>query len=530
MPQPAYVRVAATLKQMNNSEAFPVVEGEGVWIKTKESPETWENVQDLFDNQELGGLKDPTAANKILKSANGETAGTYVWQEADASLANFDNTSTDFQSGSDVSTAIGNALTADFGANHDVGDIVLNNSGSGSVQVGPDASGITLAAAAGASTILVGGSTASSNVTITSSDVKIHNVSVATTSDVSTSISTAMSGALGANYASGELAVNQITLTSASPAHTTVIGPAQITIDGTRVATMTDIAGVQWTVSVLSQLPQQGEERVLYLIPNSGGPSQDIYEEYIWVVIDNTTNPVTYGFEKIGDTKISLAASDITYSNIAQTGVTNVAGSLDQLITDFATLNEAIDLTIKSYTMSGSALEVVKGTTIAAEALTFSWTVNKPLTAITFDGASLATSATSAKNSAPVTATKTFTLNITSGSQTASKSITVNFRDRVYYGSAATGTYDSSFVLGLSNNTLKSSYSGSYPITVATNQYGFIAFPSAINAPSTCKIGGFDTEMVLAGTFDVVVNANNTTEYKLYRTANHSLGSLTLVY
>ena len=351
-----------------------------------------------------------------------------------------------------------------------------------------------------------------------------------TSSDVSSAIGTALSTTLGSNYASGQFEANSITLTSTSPSSTVSILPSGISINGSAVATQADIQGVTWTVSVVNALPAQGVERVLYLLADSSGSSPDLYEEYIWVVVDSTTNPATYGYEKIGDTHISLAASDITYTNVAQTGVTNVAGSLDQLISDFATLNNAIALSIRSYTVSPSTLEYEKGTQIAPNSLTFAWTFNKPLTELMFNGASLPVSTTSMQNEFQVDTTTGFTLAGAAGSQQVQRTITIKFLDSVYYGSSATGTYNSAFVRALSNSILKENYRGNYPITVATNEYGFIAFPSSFNAPTICKIGGFDTEMELAGTFNVTNASGSTAEYKLYKTINSSLGSLTLVY
>ncbi len=469
------VRVADTIKPMG-AGTYPVAEAENLTIETDKTLHTKKTIQELYDDQELGGLKDPTAANKMLVSK--EVSGDLVWSEVDADNDELGN-SAGYQTSSDVSSAIGTALAADFGANHASGQIVLNSSNAGSIQVGPTATGVTVTGGSSGSSITVGGPLAASNVTITSTGIAIN---------------------------------------------------------GDAVATQADIAGIQWTVSVVSSLPATGAERILYLVP-SGGSSGDIYEEYIWVVTDSTTNPPTYGYEKIGDTQLSMDASDITYANVSQTGVDNVADSLDTIITDtqdihnqLDILNAAIDLVIKSYTMSPATTDYEKGSTIAANDLTFTWSVNKPLSALTFDGTSLAVSATTAKNSAEVSTNKTFTLSATAGSQTASKSISIRFLDPVYYGSSATGTYDSSFVRALSNSALKASYPGSYAITVATDQYGFIAFPTYMNAPTKCKIGGFDTEMETAGTINVTNASGHAEEYILYRTTNPSLGSITLVY
>ena len=278
------VRVADTIKPMG-AGTYPVAEAENLTIETDKTLHTKKTIQELYDDQELGGLKDPTAANKMLVSK--EVSGDLVWSEVDADNDELGN-SAGYQTSSDVSSAIGTALAADFGANHASGQIVLNSSNAGSIQVGPTATGVTVTGGSSGSSITVGGPLAASNVTITSTGIAIN---------------------------------------------------------GDAVATQADIAGIQWTVSVVSSLPATGAERILYLVP-SGGSSGDIYEEYIWVVTDSTTNPPTYGYEKIGDTQLSMDASDITYANVSQTGVDNVADSLDTIITDTQDIHNQLDILI----------------------------------------------------------------------------------------------------------------------------------------------------------------------------------------
>lgn len=58
---------------------------------------------------------------------------------------------------------------------------------------------------------------------------------------------------------------------------------------------------------IVQTLPQTGQQtNVIYLVPASSSTTQNIYDEYIWVVVDSTTNPATYGWEKIGTTAVDL--------------------------------------------------------------------------------------------------------------------------------------------------------------------------------------------------------------------------------
>lgn len=429
------VRVADVIKPMG-SATFPVAEASDVSIVANDG--TVKRIQDMYDNKELGGLADPTAANKMLVSK--EVSSELVWQEVDA-----DN------------------------------DELGNSAG------------------------------------------------YQTSSDVSSAISTALSTTLGVNYASGEFEANSITLATSSPSSTVSILPSGISINGSPVATQADIQGITWTVSVVSSLPAQGQERVLYLVEDSSGSGTDAYEEYIWVVTDSSTTPPTYGYEKIGDTNISLAATNITYSSNLQVGVTNVGASLDAL-------NNAVPLQITSYSMTPSTEVYEKGTTLAAGDITLTWNTNKVLSSQTMNGTALASDARSYTNPSPISSFQLFLLICYNGTQSVGQPLTIRFWDSVYWGSSATGTYDSAFVRALSNSNLKEDYQGEYSMTVATNEYGFIAFPSSMDAPAKCKINGMVTDMELAGTFNVTNASGATSEYKLYRTTNHSLGTLTLEY
>lgn len=54
---------------------------------------------------------------------------------------------------------------------------------------------------------------------------------------------------------------------------------------------------------------------IIFLVSNSG-TTPNIYDEYIWVPVDVTTTPITYGFEKIGTTEIDLSGY-VQYTDIS---------------------------------------------------------------------------------------------------------------------------------------------------------------------------------------------------------------------
>lgn len=76
-------------------------------------------------------------------------------------------------------------------------------------------------------------------------------------------------------------------------------------------------------VTICSELPSEGEAGILYLIPNTNAQSNDVYITYVWEVVDNTTNPETYGFVQIGGTTFSLT----TDSTVTEGSSNPVSGS-----------------------------------------------------------------------------------------------------------------------------------------------------------------------------------------------------------
>ncbi len=52
-----------------------------------------------------------------------------------------------------------------------------------------------------------------------------------------------------------------------------------------------------------------------FLVPNAG-TAPNVYDEYIYTVVDTTTTPVTYGYEKIGTTAVDLSGY-VQYTDIS---------------------------------------------------------------------------------------------------------------------------------------------------------------------------------------------------------------------
>ena len=222
----------------------------------------------------------------------------------------------------------------------------------------------------------------------------------------------------------------------------------------------------------------------------------------------------------------SGTAEDTTYTNENFPQYNNVDLALDALFNKVYYVRPTCSL---SASPNGGTFEI--GTTITAP-ITFTWTTNKDVTSQTLTGCTLADeSVRTATYNTNITTDKTFTLSVSDGENSASSSVSYRFLNKVYYGSASEpNSYDSAFILGLANNKFATSIKGSYPITVESGEFGYIACPKSFNAPSECYIGGFLTTLENAGEISFTNASGGVATYTILRTGKSGLGSLTMEF
>ena len=217
------------------------------------------------------------------------------------------------------------------------------------------------------------------------------------------------------------------------------------------------------------------------------------------------------------------SADDISYQNSNYPSWTNVKKALDGIMAKV----DYIKPEITSFTSTAQAVYEV-GETVSN--IVFNWTTNKNVTTQTLTDCTINANSRTATYTNVISSNKTFTLTIGDGQNTASKSISIAFRNKIYYGSAAIpSSFNSAFILGLSKNQFATSKSGSFNITVGSNEYGFIAFPSSFGNLSSVKIGGFDTDVTSCGNISFTNSSGGVATYSIYRTGRHSLGAITMV-
>ena len=164
--------------------------------------------------------------------------------------------------------------------------------------------------------------------------------------------------------------------------------------------------------------------------------------------------------------------------------------------------------------------------------VTFTWAYNKDMVSQTLTGCDLADETVrEATYNTEFSSNKTFTLSASDGTNSTSANKSFTFQNKVHHGSASIpATYDSAFILSL-NGALKGSKGGTYTVNVGTNQYFYIAMPTSFNNADVLvgTIGGFSTEFGKVATVSHTNASGYTCDYNIYKSTNHSLGSISFI-
>lgn len=223
-----------------------------------------------------------------------------------------------------------------------------------------------------------------------------------------------------------------------------------------------------------------------------------------------------------GDIDFSGNAEDVTYNNPNYSQLTSVDLALDKILDKLYYVKPSIT----SFNMSPSTTQYEKGQTVSS--LSFTWSYNKNITSQSLSNCNIILSDREATYSTPITSNKSFTLTCSDGENTASASKNITFFDKLYWGSKAEGTINSAFILSLSDNKFTTAKAGTYSMTVATGEYGYIAMPTSFGVLSSVWIGGFEATVDDMGEIDFTNASGYTSKYKVYRTGKSGLGSISM--
>lgn len=183
---------------------------------------------------------------------------------------------------------------------------------------------------------------------------------------------------------------------------------------------------------------------------------------------------------------------------------------------------------ITSFTNNVNTVEV--GQTITT--VTFNWKLNKEMTSVTLndDPQSTGTTGTATLSDQNITSNTTYTLKAGDGTNTVTKTTSINFQNKVYWGIgtvAEAGSVNSEFVLGLSGSSFATSIAKTFTVNAGAGQYIYFAAPASFGS-ATFKVGGFEGGFDLLTTFNFTNASGGDVSYNVYKSSNANLGNTTV--
>lgn len=201
-----------------------------------------------------------------------------------------------------------------------------------------------------------------------------------------------------------------------------------------------------------------------------------------------------------------VALAEVVGSKADEQECVDIRARLDAL--------EYKSIQINSFIASPSTCEMGSSQTII-----LTWSLNKAATQQNIDGTQVTGNS---KQYTSVTTEKLYTLNVTDGKTSATKTATVKFANQIYYGSASDLSSVSELESVLSNEKRRT-----FTTDASLGEYIIYAIPSRLG-DVTFFVGGFE------GGFEdpveqIITNASGYEEtYKVYRSTNAGLGETTV--
>ena len=182
-----------------------------------------------------------------------------------------------------------------------------------------------------------------------------------------------------------------------------------------------------------------------------------------------------------------------------------------------------------TFSMSPNTTTYEMGT---SKSVTFSWTFSKLPVEVTFNNEAQA-AATSGSKTVTVAsnthATKTYTIyGKYKDNETVTKQLSINFRNRYYYGYVAEpAEIDGAFIKSLANNNWASAKTISFTPNCTAGTYVWYAYPKRLGA-AVMWMGGFQGGFEEPLTVSVTNGSGVTEDYYLYRSTNSGIGDLSI--
>ena len=168
----------------------------------------------------------------------------------------------------------------------------------------------------------------------------------------------------------------------------------------------------------------------------------------------------------------------------------------------------------------------------ASQSVKFSWTFSKLPSEVTFKGVAQ-TPATSGSSTQTVTSKSHTTLTYSLygkyvEGETVSKSLSINFRNKYYYGyKPIPTTVDGSFIKGLGTSGWANSKTISFTPNCTSGNYVWYAYPKRLGA-SVMWMGGFQGGFEEPTVVSVTNSSGYAEDYYVYRSTNSGIGDLSI--
>jgi hypothetical protein len=270
--------------------------------------------------------------------------------------------------------------------------------------------------------------------------------------------------------------------------------------------------GYYWIVTV-SGTTNLGLDEAGNILNKWGKTDWAIYDGVRWGIVDNS------------EETISMIASNVSYTNISYSALTNVQLALDQLLYTLPICSLTVSL------IGASVLNNLVEVSSTLTSLTLNWTVNKVMSNLILSGYSLtgATLTTPPLTgtyfiNTPVllpTNTQTYTLTATDNhSNITNNVISVLFTQKVYWGVNINETITtSSEIMGLASlggSMLSTSKASPVTIPDGSNSYIYYCYPQTYGL-ATFNVGGIDVNMILTTVSFVNSYGSSPEIYNVYR-------------
>ena len=189
-----------------------------------------------------------------------------------------------------------------------------------------------------------------------------------------------------------------------------------------------------------------------------------------------------------------------------------------------------VQIAVSTMSATNSSNEI--GSTVTSTTVT--WTLNKTPESLKIQFGSEAevdlepTATSHSFSGKSVTTATVITLKATDErSYTATRTVTINFQPKVYWGVSTATSFEGTALLTLANSALASSRARTFTVNADAGEYIVYAFPTSFGTP-TFNVGGFDGGFVKATTLEFENASGYTQSYDVWRSVNAGLGNTTV--